>query len=83
MQKNTYICRLTLEVIPAHRKTRNDMRKYNAFRISCIALLWLFLCVLLIRTKGISGLILFEIAVSGIIVFVPLYKQWKKESKGK
>lgn len=59
------------------------MRKYNAFRISCIALLWLFLCVLLIRTKGISGLILFEIAVSGIIVFIPLYKQWKKESKGK
>ncbi|MFR8632992.1 MAG: hypothetical protein ACLVDW_03900, partial [Barnesiella intestinihominis] len=60
-----------------------NMRKYNTFRISCIALLWVFLCVLLIRGRGIDGQALFAIIASGIIVFVPLYKRWKQESKGK
>ena len=59
------------------------MRKYNTFRISCIALLWVFFHVLLIRGRGIDGQALFAIIASGIIVFVPLYKRWKQESKGK
>ncbi|HIZ27397.1 hypothetical protein [Barnesiella sp. An55] len=58
------------------------MRKYNVFRISCIALLWLFCAGTLIWSKGgIDGQVLFAIIASGIIVFVPLYKQWKRESK--
>lgn len=56
------------------------MRKYNVFRISCIALLWLFCAVTLIWAKGIDEQVLFAIIASGIIVFVPLYKQWKRES---
>ena len=58
------------------------MRKYNVFRISCIALLWLVCAVTLIWARGIDGQVLFAIIASGIIVFVTLYKQWKRESKG-
>ena len=38
---------------------------------------------ILIRGRGIDGQALFAIIASGIIVFVPLYKRWKQESKGK
>lgn len=63
------------------KKQTFDMRKYNVFRISCIALLWLFCAVTLIWARGLDGQVVFALIASGIIVFVPLYKQWKRESK--
>ena len=84
MQKNIYICELTRKrTIHASINLKFDMRKYNTFRISCIALLWIFLCILLIRGRGIDGQVLFAIIASGIIVFVPLYKRWKQEGQNK
>ena len=55
------------------------MRKLNTFNICCIVLLWLFLCYLLI--KGYGGVTpkgAFAIIVSGIIIFVPIYKKYRK-----
>ncbi|MEG1573735.1 MAG: hypothetical protein RR293_02515 [Bacteroidales bacterium] len=56
------------------------MRKLTTFNICCITLLWLFLCYMLI--KGYGGLTIkgaFIIITSGIIVFVPIYKKYRKE----
>ncbi len=59
------------------------MRKYNIFRIACIAILWVILCVLVIRAQGFNGPSLLTVVMSGAIVFVPLHKRWKKESEEK
>lgn len=75
---------MTREVdVNTSKNQKFDMRKYNVFRISCIALLWLFCAVILIWSRGIDGQVVFAVIASGIIVFVPLYKRWKQESKGK
>ena len=57
------------------------MSKYNIFRFACLTALWLILCYLLIDTRGINFMVIFTIIVSGVIVFVPLYKKYirKKE----
>ena len=58
------------------------MTKAQGIRFSFIALLWLALCWLLIKTTPVINLLtIFELAVSFIIVFVPLYKKYKRNGK--
>lgn len=52
------------------------------FRITCIALLWLFLCWLLLKTAPFDMQTLFVIVASGIVVFVPLYKKHFRKENG-
>lgn len=52
------------------------MSKYNIFRFACLVMLWLALCYLLVKGRGIDGPVIFAVAASGIIVFVPLYKKY-------
>ncbi|WP_304637979.1 hypothetical protein [uncultured Muribaculum sp.] len=53
------------------------------FRFTCLALLWLFLCYLMISARGFSAWTMFIIIVSGIVVFVPIYKKYIRDSNGK
>ena len=56
------------------------MNKYNIFRVVCVILLWLALCYLLItRSQVIDFRVVFAIIASGIVVFVPIYKKYKRE----
>ena len=58
---------------------REEMTKYQIFRFSCIVLLWLALCYLLLsRVEKIDFMVVFSIVASGIVVFVPLYKKYIK-----
>lgn len=58
------------------------MRKFTPFRIACIVLLWLFLCYLLIKGyQGINLRVALTIIVSGIIIFVPIYKRNRKKEE--
>lgn len=59
------------------------MKGQYIFRFACLALLWLALCWLLIRGRGMSAWTLFVIVASGIVVFVPLYKKYIRGNGGK
>lgn len=59
------------------------MRKYSIFRLLCVVLLWIFLCFLLIRGRGINGQVIFTIIASGIIIFIPIYKKINREKDKK
>lgn len=55
-------------------------RKITTSQTVCIILLWLALCyMLLAHSATIDFYTLFILATSGIIVFVPLYKNRKKQ----
>ena len=56
------------------------MRKLTPFNTGCIILLWLFLCYIMIKESGwtLTGRGAFAIIVSGIIIFVPIYKRYLK-----
>lgn len=54
------------------------MSNYKIFRFVCLTLLWVGLCVILIKSRGIDFMVIFSIIASGIIVFVPIYKKYKK-----
>lgn len=61
------------------------MKKSNIIRLSIIVLLWLLVCVwyvdMLIKTdSGLNLRTLFPIIASGIIIIVPLYKKYKKDT---
>lgn len=62
---------------------KKDMDGYKIFRLSCLALLWLFLCVVLVRGRGVDFMVVFTIVTSGAIIFVPIYKKWKREEEAK
>lgn len=56
-------------------------RKITNTQAVCIILLWGFLVyILLTSTKAIDFMTVFSIVASGIIVFVPLYKNRKRPS---
>ena len=56
------------------------MSDSDKLRFVCILLLWLCLCYLLLtRTRPITLMTVFTVVASGIIVFVPLYKKYKKK----
>lgn len=58
------------------------------FRLVCIVSLWIIFCGWLLVRYHETGTemnlrTLFPIVASGIIVFVPLYKKYIKDGKGK
>ena len=54
-------------------------RKLSNSQIVCITLLWGILCYMLLTySKEITGETIFAIITSGIIVFVPIYKNIKR-----
>ncbi|MCP9611703.1 hypothetical protein [Coprobacter tertius] len=56
------------------------MKKFTPFRIGCITLLWIILCYMLIDAyREINLRVILVILTSGIIVFVPIYKQLRKK----
>lgn len=60
------------------------MKGTDIFRFSCIALLWLLLCWMVIAsTPQITFMTIFVIVASGIIVFVPLYKKYLRNGRNK
>lgn len=50
-------------------------------RFGFIAVLWLILCYLVVASQPFTLWVLFIIVVSGIIVWVPLYKKYIKNGK--
>ena len=54
------------------------MTNYQIFRFSCIAILWVLLCVVLVMSQPFTLRVAFVIIASGIVVFVPLYKRYIK-----
>lgn len=58
-------------------------RKITNTQAVCIILLWGILCYLLLAySETINTYTIFVIVASGIIVFVPLYKNRKRFGKG-
>lgn len=57
------------------------MNSYNIFRFICVLLLWLGLCYIMISRRGFDFMAVFSIIASGIIVFVPIYKKYKREKR--
>lgn len=60
-----------------------DMKGYSIFRFACLAILWLILCYLLIKGRGVTAWSLFVIVASGIVIFVPLYKKYVRQNGDK
>lgn len=55
------------------------MSKYNIFRFTCVVLLWLALCYILITKSAVVDFrVVFAIIASGIVIFVPIYKKYKR-----
>ena len=58
------------------------MDRGKLIRFVFIVALWVFLCYVLISsTKQITGMTIFTIVASGIIIFVPLWKKYNKKDK--
>ncbi|MBD5191495.1 MAG: hypothetical protein HDS58_02985 [Barnesiella sp.] len=52
------------------------------FRFSCLTILWLALCYLVIsQSPEITLWTIFVIICSGIVVFVPLYKRYIRNGR--
>lgn len=59
-------------------------RKLSNTQIGCITLLWGLLCyILLTSAENISFDVVFALVASGIIVFVPIYKNIKHRKDNK
>ncbi len=59
-------------------------RKLTNSQIICLTLLWGFLCYLLLSaSKEITGETVFAIIASAIIVFVPIYKNFRGRNTNK
>lgn len=59
-------------------------RKLSNSQIVCITLLWGILCYMLLTySKEITSETIFAIVTSGIIVFVPIYKNIKRRGDNK
>ncbi|MDE6038218.1 MAG: hypothetical protein K2G05_08150 [Duncaniella sp.] len=52
-------------------------------RFVFLAALWLLLCYMVIASQPITPWVVFVIVASGIVVWVPLYKKYIKNGKGK
>lgn len=59
------------------------MKGYTIFRLLCLTALWILLCYLMIVGRGFTAWTLFIIIVSGGVVFIPLYKKYIRDGKGK
>lgn len=56
------------------------MRKpLSGLQITCLILLWVVLCYyVLMHIERIDGPIILSVIISGLLVFIPLYKSLKK-----
>lgn len=59
------------------------MNNYTIFRFACLVLLWIALCIILLKSREVDFMVIFSIIASGIIVFVPLYKKYKNDKSKK
>ncbi|MCX4283695.1 hypothetical protein [Duncaniella dubosii] len=57
------------------------MTTSERIRLTFIVALWLVLCWLVVTTRPFTAWVAFVIVASGIIVFVPLYKKYRKNKK--
>lgn len=57
------------------------MKTADIVRLCFIAALWLALCYLVVASQPFSPRVLLVIIASGIIVFVPIYKKYKRTKK--
>lgn len=55
------------------------MTTTQKIRFSFIAILWLLLCYLLVKSQPFTLRVAFVIVASGVVVFVPLYKKYMKK----
>ncbi len=56
------------------------MTTANLIRFTCILLLWVGLCLLLLtKVARVDFMTVFTIVASGIIIFVPLYKKYVRK----
>ncbi len=55
----------------------------TAIRFGFIGALWLLLCYIVVSSQPFTPWIAFIIITSGIVVWVPLYKRYIKDGKGK
>ena len=56
------------------------MTTANLIRFTCILLLWVGLCLLLLsKVARVDFMTVFAIVTSGIIIFVPLYKKYVRK----
>lgn len=61
------------------------MNGSEKFRATCIVVLWLALCYLVVAYQPFTLRVAFVIIASGIVVFVPLWKKYvrnKRHSSG-
>lgn len=54
------------------------MNKYAVFRLACLIGLWLLLCYIVVANQPFTLRVAFIVLASGIVVFVPIYKKYKK-----
>ena len=57
------------------------MKGYQIFRFACLALLWLIITWAVVAYQPFTPRVAFFVIVSGIIVFVPVYKKYVKNGK--
>lgn len=57
------------------------MSNGKIFQFICLTALWIFLCYLLVLGRGWSGMTVFTIVISGLIVYIPLYKKYIRNKK--
>ncbi len=58
-----------------------NMKGTDIFRFVCIALLWVFLCYIMIASQPFTPWLAFVLVASAIVVFVPLYKKYVRSKK--
>ncbi|MCC8152771.1 MAG: hypothetical protein LIP01_00265 [Tannerellaceae bacterium] len=57
-------------------------RNLSNTQIGCIILLWVFLCYMLLTSSvKIDFRVIFSIIASGVIVFIPVYKNIKRRNE--
>ncbi len=57
------------------------MKGYQIFRFACMVSLWLILCYFVVAYQPFTLRVAFIVIASGIVVFVPVYKKYKRNGK--
>lgn len=57
------------------------MTGYQWFRLMCIVVLWLLICWFVVAYQPFTLRVAFIVVASGIVVFVPLYKKYKRNGR--
>lgn len=52
------------------------MKTNDIIRLVCLTIAWILLCYLMIQGRGLTPWTIIVIAISGGIVFTPLYKKY-------